>query len=251
MSFTSRWSSKVALVTGATTGIGQAIAVSLARVGLNVALAGRRENQLENVAAEIRSGGGSAVAIQTDISDEESILRCFETVKREFGGLDVLVNSAGVGYESLMATASTEDWRQVLDVNVLGTSICIREALHLLQNRCDTAIITISSLAAYRIPPGGYAYYAASKHALRAIMEGLRAELVTIRSPTKVGSISPGTVATEFHKLFSRTDKDPTEAIGFERLLPNDIAEAVLYMLSTPPHVQINDIMMRPIGQPG
>ena len=82
-------------------------------------------------------------------------------------------------------------------------------------------------------------------------MEALRTELITLGSPTKVGSISPGTVVTEFHKHFARSDVDPTEALKFERLLPQDIAEAVVYMLSTPRHVQINDILMRPLGQLG
>lgn len=247
----SRWKDKVALVTGASAGIGETVAHGLAAAGMTVAIAGRRASPLEAVARDIREAGGNAVAFTCDIGSESDVLGMFERIRGSIGPLDVLINNAGVGYQSSISEAATADWRSVLDVNVLGTSICIREALKQTAHRPDTAIITISSQAAHRIPAGGYSYYAASKHALRAVMEGLRMELVAAGSPTKVGSISPGTVATDFHRLFARSDVDPTEALDFQRLLPQDIADAVLYMLSTPSHVQINDILIRPVGQLG
>jgi len=247
----SRWKNKVALVTGATSGIGEAIAYALANIGMTVAIAGRRREQLEAVANNIKKQDGKVFHFVCDLGEEASIVHMFEAIRRDIGSLDALVNNAGTGFEGSVARLSTADLRQVMAVNVLGTSICIREAVKHFEHRQDTAVITISSLAAHRIPAGGYGHYAASKHALRAIMEALRTELIALGSPTKVGSISPGTVATDFHKHFSRTEVDPTEALNFERLLPQDIAEAVLYMLSTPCHVQINDILMRPVGQMG
>ena len=247
----SRWKNKVALVTGATAGIGEAIAVALANFGMTVAISGRRTEQLEAVVNGIRQQGGRAFYFTCELGEEASILQMFAAIRRDIGVLDVLINNAGTGFEGSIADSSTSDLQQVMAVNVLGTSICIREAIKQFQHRQDTAVITISSLAAHRVPPGGYGHYAASKHALRALMEALRTELITLGSPTKVGSISPGTVATEFHKHFARSDVDPTEALKFERLLPQDIAEAVVYMLSTPRHVQINDILMRPLGQLG
>jgi NADP-dependent 3-hydroxy acid dehydrogenase YdfG len=247
----SRWKNKVALVTGATAGIGEAIAVALANVGMTVAISGRRAEQLEAVANSIRQQGGKAFHFICELGEEASILRMFAAIRRDIGVLDVLINNAGTGFEGSIADSSTGDLQQVMAVNVLGTSICIREAIKHFQHRQDTAVITISSLAAHRVPPGGYGQYAASKHAVRALMEALRTELISLGSPTKVGSISPGTVVTEFHKHFARSDVDPTEALKFERLLPQDIAEAVIYMLSTRRHVQINDILMRPLGQLG
>lgn len=246
-----RWSEKTVLVTGATTGIGEAVAYDLAALGMTVVITGRRADQLERVAENIRASGAKAVAYTCDIGDADAISDLFGKIGRDVGGLDVLINNAGVGYQASIADFSTNDLRQVLEVNVLGAAVCIREALALMQHRPDTAIITISSLAAHRVPPGGYGMYAASKHALRAIMEALRTELVALGSPTKVASISPGTVATEFHKLFSRTDDDPTDRLPFERLSARDIANAVTYMLCTPAHVQINDILVRPMGQLG
>jgi NADP-dependent 3-hydroxy acid dehydrogenase YdfG len=247
----SLWKDKIALVTGATTGIGEAIAYSLADMGLTVAIAGRRTQQLDIVAENIRVRGAKAFPYTCDIGDVAAISAMFAAIENDAGGLHVLINNAGLGYQSSISDFVTADLRQVLDVNVLGTAICIREALKLQQHRENTAIITISSLAAHRVPPGGYGLYAASKHALRAIMEALRAELVAMKSPTKVASISPGTVATEFHKLFSRAEADPTEALEFERLTSQDIADAVVYLLSTPAHVQINDMLIRPMGQMG
>jgi 17beta-estradiol 17-dehydrogenase / 3beta-hydroxysteroid 3-dehydrogenase len=251
MQHLSRWKDKVALVTGASTGIGEAVAHSLAEAGMTVVLAGRRLSPLEAVAKVIREREGKALALPCDLGDEESLLAMFGNIHARVGPLDVLINNAGLGYEGLVANLSTKDLRQVMDVNVVGTAICIREAIKQFGNRQDTAVITISSLAAHRTPPGGYGHYAASKHALRALMEALRTELIAAGSPTKIGNISPGTVATDFHKLFSRSDTDPTEALGFQRLLPEDVAQAVIYMMSTARHVQINDILMRPVGQIG
>src|SRR3546814_991680 len=138
------------LVTGATTGIGEAIAYGLAVLGMPVLVGGRRTEQFEAVAGNIRSTGAKAFPYTCDIGDADAISAMFASIERDVGGLDVLVNNAGVGYKSAIADFSTNDLRQVLDVNVLGTAICIREALKLLRHRPDTAIITISSLAAHR-----------------------------------------------------------------------------------------------------
>ena len=245
------WAGRKALVTGATTGIGEAIAYALADMGLLVVLVGRRTSELEQVARNVDRRGGSAQVYTCDLGNAEASVAMFAALEASDGGLDVLINNAGLGYKAGVSNFDTADLRQMLDVNVFGASICIREALRLLGHRPGTAIITISSMAAHRIPPGGFGFYAASKHALRAIMEALRVELVEMGSPTKVGSISSGTVATGFHKLFARSDSDPTSALPFERLTPEDIAAAVTYMLNTPDRVQVNDILIRPMGQLG
>lgn len=246
-----RWTDKIALVTGATTGIGEAVAYRLADMGLSLILVGRRAAQLDRVAAGVRARGVGAHPFTCDVGDSAAIMALFAEVKARIGKLDILINNAGVGYHSAIADFDTAELKQVFDVNVVGTALCIREALPLLGHRADTAIVTISSMAAHRVPPGGYGMYAGSKHAVRAIMEALRLELAEVRSPTKVASISPGTVATEFHKLFVRTGDDPTAGLPFDRLTSDDVADAVAYLLSTPAHVQINDMMIRPTGQIG
>ena len=246
-----RWKGKKALVTGATTGIGEAIAYALADMGMTLVLVGRRTAELEAVARNVERRGAVAQVCTCDLADAEAILALFAIIETSGEGLDVLINNAGLGYKSGVSNFDTADLRQMLDVNVFGASICIREALRLLDHRPETAILTISSMAAHRIPPGGFGFYAASKHAMRAIMEALRVELVEMGSPTKVGSISSGTVATGFHKLFVRSDTDPSCDLHFERLLAEDIAAAVTYMLNTPDRVQINDILIRPTGQLG
>lgn len=242
---------KVALVVGATTGIGEAVAYVLAELGATVALAGRRQDQLDRVATAIAERGGRAIPFRCDIGKEQDVIAMFAAIGRDPGTIDILINNAGVGYQSGIADFATDDFRLALDVNVLGTAICIREAMKQMGHRPGTAIITISSMAAHRVPPGGFGLYAATKHALRAIMEALRTELISIGSATKIASISPGTVATDFHKLFARSQQDPTADLPFERLSAQDIADAVVYILTAPAHVQINDILIRPMGQQG
>lgn len=251
MSGDESWSGKVALVTGATTGIGEAVAYALAGLGVAVALAGRRQDQLDRVSATIAERGGRAFSYRCDIGKEQDVIAMFAAIELGSGPIDILINNAGVGYQSGVADFATDDFRQALDVNVLGTAICIREAMKQLRHRPGSAIITISSMAAHRVPPGGFGLYAATKHALRAIMEALRTELIAIGSATKVASISPGTVATDFHKLFARSESDPTANLPFERLSAQDIADAVIFILTAPTHVQINDILIRPMGQVG
>ncbi|WP_158586779.1 SDR family oxidoreductase [Aurantiacibacter zhengii] len=248
---TNKRQGEVALVTGATTGIGEAVAYALADLGLSVIVSGRRIDRLEAVAETIRTKGVDAHVMACDIADASALEAMFADIRSKVGKLDILVNNAGMGYQSDIGDFETAELSLALAVNVTGAAICIRESIALMEHRPGTAIITVSSMAAHRVPPGGFGIYSATKHALRAIMEALRMECVKLSSPTKIASISPGTVATEFHKLFARSDKDPTEKLPFERLTPEDVARAVTFVLEAPAHVQLNEIMIRPIGQLG
>ena len=189
-----RWKGKVALVTGATTGIGEAMAHALAEMGMKVAVAGRRKERLDAVVQALQARGGEGLATPVDLRSEADILRMFSDVHRKWGTLDVLINNAGLGYNGTIADAPTADWKEVLDVNVLAFTICIREALKDMAGKQDAAIVNISSIAGHRVPPGnrGTTFYAASKHAVKAITDGLRAELVANKSRIKMGMISPG-----------------------------------------------------------
>ena len=247
-----RWQGKVALVTGATTGIGEAMAHALAQLGMKVAVAGRRKERLDAVVRALQAQGAQGLATPVDLRSEADIQRMFQDVRAQWGTLDVLINNAGLGYNGTMADAPTADWKEVLDVNVLAFSICIREALKDMADKEDAGIVNISSIAGHRVPPGnrGTTFYAASKHAVKAITDGLRFELVAAKSKIKMGMISPGMVATEFHARSTRSGGKPASYSQFRVLDPQDVAQAAVYMLSTPRHVQIHDIVMRSVEQP-
>jgi len=218
---------------------------------MRVAVAARRAERLERLAQEIREAGAQAMAVSADLRDEAGIAALFAKVRKSWGGVDVLINNAGLGRESTLADGDPKDWKEMLDVNVFAASLCIREALADMEGKTDAQIVNISSLAGHRVPLGrNSTYYAATKHALKALTDGLRFELVQRNSPIKLGMISPGLVETGFHETFYRdADKAREGYSHFQVLQPADIAEAVCYLLSTPPHVQVHDVILRAVGQ--
>jgi 17beta-estradiol 17-dehydrogenase / 3beta-hydroxysteroid 3-dehydrogenase len=246
-----RFRGKVALVTGASAGIGRAVAQALLARGLSVVGCARRRDRLEAIG---RGGDGERfLALSVDLRDEAAILQMFETLRDRFGGVDVLVNNAGLGHHAPLVSGSTEHFREMLDVNVLALCICTREALRDMRARGDDGhVIHVSSMAAYRVPQGGgSAVYAATKHAVRALTEGLRAELRALGSRIRVSAISPGFVETEFAGLYHKRPEAAVETYGRYKVLePTDIARAVEYVLLCPPHVQVHDVLMRPVDQP-
>ena len=246
-----RWKGKVALVTGATIGIGRAIALALGAMGMKVVVAGRTGDRLAGVVKDLQAQGTEGLATTVDLRSEEDIQRMFREARARFGQLDVLINNAGLAYSGTIADASSADWKEMLDVNVLALAICMREALKDMVDKQDGAIINISSLSGHRVPPGNKTtFYSASKHAVRAITEGMRAELVARNSKIKLGMISPGMVKTEFQAR-ARKAENKSEYVAAHRVLdPEDIAQAAVYMLSVPRHVQIHDIVLRPVEQP-
>lgn len=246
-----RWQGKVALVTGATTGIGEAMAHALGALGMKVAVAGRRKERLDKVVADLKAEGVAGLAVPVDLRSEADILRMFADIHKAWGPLDVLINNAGLGYNGTIEGGATADWKEVVDVNILAFSICIREALKDLVDKQDAGIVNISSIAGHRVPPGarGNTFYAASKHAVKAITDGLRFELVARKSKIKMGMISPGMVKTEFHARSTRGEGK--DAYSQYRVLdPQDVAQAAVFMLTTPRHVQIHDIVIRTVEQP-
>nr|CAD7260257.1 unnamed protein product [Timema shepardi] len=245
-----RWSGKVALVTGASVGIGAAIVQELVKHGLKVVGLARRVEKVEELEAGLKNAPGKLYAVKADISKEEDILAAFDWIKKNLGGVDILINNAGVGTTETLSDVSDGSWR-ILDVNVKGLSIFTREALKSMKERGvnDGHIIHINSIAGHYLP-GGHpvSMYHASKHAVTVLTEGLRRELVQLGSKTKVTSISPGVVATEFFNIFDPETKK--EFLGGNPVLQaKDIADAVIYTLGTPPHVQIHEITIKPVGE--
>ena len=246
-----QWKNRVALVTGASSGIGWGIALALGWAGMRVAVTGRRKKQLAELLALLNDNGATGLAIPADLSREEDITRVFEQIRREWGGVRVLINNAGLGYQEDLAQGSPESWREMLDVNVLALSLCMKEAIKDMESAGLGQIINISSVAGHRVPLGKqFGMYSATKHAVKALSEAMWGELAAKGSPIKIGTISPGMVETEWHaKAFNDEAKAQQRYAEIKSLQPNDIADVVCFLLSTPAHVQINEITLRSIGQ--
>ena len=241
----------VAAITGASSGIGTAIATQLAADGYNLALCARREQRLAQLANILSSQHGVEVLTQTvDLRDEAQILDWFNAIATRFNRLDVLVNNAGLGHKESLSSGSTEKWRETLDVNVIALCICTREAIKLMRTLGNDSghIVHISSMSGHRVPGSGM--YSASKFAVRALTEGLRQELRADQSAIRISSISPGFVETEFAEKYSGSAEAAQQVYSqFPVLQPKDIANGVGYILSQPDYVQVHDLLLRPTQQ--
>lgn len=244
----------VALVTGASSGIGEATAVALAEHGASIALAARRTDRLEALAGRIREAGGTALPIQADVGDRGEATAAVERTVSELGRLDTLINNAGVMLLGPVVGAPLEEWEQMLHVNVQGVLYCADAALpHLLQAAEDSPrkladMVNISSVAG-RVARSGSGVYNLTKHGVGAFSESLRQE-VTERH-VRVSLVEPGAVATE---LAGHNRPEIREQIGqrfgqIERLQADDIADAILYIVTRPRHVAINELLVRPTEQ--
>ena len=246
----------VALVTGASSGIGQATALALARHGAAVALAARREDRLQELADQISEQGGRGRAIEADITDGDEAQAAVEATVSEFGRLDTLINNAGVMLLGPAVDAPLQEWEQMVAINVRGLLYCAHAALpHLLGAAEDgprqvADMVNISSVAG-RVARSGSAVYNLTKHGVDAFSEALRQE-VTGRH-VRISLVEPGAVATEL-----RTHNRPEiqEQIGqrfdsIEILQATDIADAILYIVTRPSHVAVNELLIRPTEQEG
>ncbi|XP_046672678.1 farnesol dehydrogenase-like isoform X2 [Homalodisca vitripennis] len=191
---------------------------------------------------------GTFHPIKADITKEEDFDKAFEWIQNNLGGLDVLVNNAGVVVTSYISDGNLEDWRKIFELNVFAAGACAREAVKSMRARnIDGHIININSICSHWIPNlPGIAPYSASKHAAKVISEGLRMDLASQKSKIKVTNISPGLVATPMLDSF----KEGKELnIFFEPLNAKDIADAVHYVLGTPPNVQVTELIIRPVQE--
>ncbi|KAF4531863.1 hypothetical protein B566_EDAN000891 [Ephemera danica] len=237
-----RWSGRVALVTGAGSGIGEAIAGILSENGMKVVAADLNLSRVEALAAQAKKEKKEIHPIQCDVTKDEDVVRVVKWTREKLGGADVLVNCAGLFYSVNLTDVSAEKLRKIFDVNVVGLSLCTREVVKDMRDRGvdDGHIFHMSSASGQRIPNlEGIYLYSASKHSVMVLTEGLRRELRDLKTKIKITGISPGMTRTN---IIEASGIPKAEADQFynsiKYLLPRDIAEALLYALSTPPHVQ-------------
>ena len=246
-----KWKGKVCFVTGASSGMGEATARRLAAEGLRVAIAARRKEKLDALAAEIEAAGGTVLSLPTDLRNEAEIKAAFDQIRESWGPLDVLVNNAGLGWEDDLSDGKTEEWREMLEVNVLAMNICMREAAAQMQGKDDARILNIASSLARRVPAGKkIAFYSATKYAVRALNDGMRDEMMIAGGNIKVNLLSPGLTATGFHELAYRSADRAKEAYEkFRPMTSEDVAEAICFVLSAPAYMVFDDIIFRSVGQ--
>jgi NADP-dependent 3-hydroxy acid dehydrogenase YdfG len=243
-------SSQVVAITGASSGIGEATALACAQAGASVALAARRIDRIEQLAEQIVADGGRAIAAQTDVGEEEEARAFIQRTHSELGRVDVLVNNAGVMLLGPIENAPTEEWRRMIGANVFGVLYCTHAALPLMHEQGSGHIVNISSVAG-RVARAGSGVYNLTKFGVGAFSESLRQEAVPMN--VRVTLIEPGAVATEL-PMHNRPEILGEMAKRFEGVTPlaaQDIARAVLYAIAQPPHVSVNEVLVRPVTQMG
>lgn len=238
---------KVVVITGASSGLGEATARLLSSLGAGIVLAARRIDRLESLAGELNSKGGRALAVSTDVTVCSQVKRLVDRAVQTFGRIDVMINNAGLMPNSPLERLKIDDWDRMIDVNVKGVLYGIAAALPYMKQQKSGHIINVSSVAGHKIRPGG-AVYAATKHAVRVISEGLRMEVKPYNIRTTI--ISPGAVATELPD--SVTEPDIAEFVHkiYEVAIPADsFARAVVFAMSQPDEMDVNEILFRPTLQ--
>ncbi len=245
-------SGTVALVTGASSGIGAATATALAARGAAVALAARRRDRLDTLAAGLREQGGTVLVLETDVTDEQQATDAIERTVAELGRLDTLINNAGVMLLGPAVGAPLSEWQRMVDLNVLGLLYCAHAALpHLLRGAQDSPrqvadMVNISSVAG-RAARNGSGVYNLTKHGVGAFSESLRQEVA--KRYVRVSLVEPGATATELAGHNRPEILDSLRSQFGQRMEAEDIADAITYIVTRPRHVAVNEILIRPTEQ--
>jgi len=254
MNSDSQWEGKVAVVTGASAGIGAAICHALATSGMKVVGVARRVDRIEEAAKSLPEGAsGSLHGVQCDLTKDEEVARMWGEVEGRWGSVSLVVNNAGLSTGTSLLDDGPSEWRAMLDLNVVALCHVTQLAVaHMRRGDIRGHVVHISSMAGHRVPPHSRVhFYTATKHAVAALTEGLRQELREINSPIRISSISPGLVATEFHDKLVGASEAAREKFysALPHLKPEDVASTLLHIINSPAHVEINDVMMRPRDQ--
>ncbi|HTJ96257.1 MAG TPA: SDR family oxidoreductase [Rhodocyclaceae bacterium] len=240
--------SKVVVITGASSGLGESTARHLAALGAKVVLGARRTDKLESISAEITKAGGQAVFAKADVTNKQDVENLIKTAITAYGRVDVVVNNAGLMAIAPMEQARTDEWDRMIDINIKGVLYGIAAALPQFAKQGSGHIINISSVAGVKVFSPGGTVYSGTKFAVRAISEGLRHELA---GKVRVTSIEPGAVESELK--FGSSDEASSKFVKDfykEQAIPADsVARAIAYAIEQPADVGINEIVLRPLKQ--
>jgi NADP-dependent 3-hydroxy acid dehydrogenase YdfG len=242
---------RIALVTGASSGIGEATALALAAEGAAVAIAARRTDRLAELQARLEKEDGRVISLELDVTDETACRRAVQRTQDELGGLDILINNAGVMLLGPIDGAPTDEWRRMIDANLYGVLYCTHAVLPIMLAQDGDPrghIVNVSSVAGRRATAGS-GVYNLTKFGVNAFSEALRQELA--ESDIRVTIIEPGAVSTELvsHNRDEIKDAMKGRMAGVTPMQPTDIANAIIYALAQPSYVSINEVLVRPTRQ--
>lgn len=240
---------KVAIVTGASSGIGYATAVALSKAGAKVAAGARRTDRLRLLETELSGSGGEVMTKSLDVTNRQDCQSFVDSVFQKWGSIDILVNNAGLMPLSFFKSLKVDEWDRMIDVNIKGVLYCTAAAIPHMIEKKSGHIVNLSSIAGRVVFPAG-SVYCATKHAVTALSEGLRQEL-SQRANIRVTCIEPGVVATELTDHITEKSLENFVAASkkMEALQSEDIANAILYAVESPAHVNVNEILVRPTTQ--
>ncbi|XP_068245646.1 dehydrogenase/reductase SDR family member 11-like [Palaemon carinicauda] len=246
-----KWRGRVALVTGASAGIGAAICKELVAAGMLVIGAARGAERIEALSSELKDLPGKLVAVKCDVTKDDDVAKLFAFIKQEHKGVDVCINNAGISRNSTLLDGTTEEWREMSDINIVALCHCTKEAVKSMKERNvdDGHIIHISSICGHEVLNiNQLHFYTATKYAVTALTEGLRQELRDVESNIRVSAVSPGLVKTEFFERMTKSESEEFYS-KFPHITSEDVASSVLHVLAAPPHVQIHEIVVRPVKE--
>jgi NADP-dependent 3-hydroxy acid dehydrogenase YdfG len=240
---------KVAIVTGASSGIGYATALALSRAGVKVAAGARRIDRLESLQSQITKNGGEIFIQKLDVTIKSECDAFADAVIKKWGTIDILVNNAGLQPLSFFKNLKVDEWDKMIDVNIRGVLYCTAAVITHMVNKKSGHIVNISSIAGRIVYPAG-SVYCATKHAITAFSEGLRQEF-SQRSNIRITCIEPGLVATELTNTITdkALEKYVEKTKEMEALQAEDIADAIVFAVQAPSHVNVNEILIRPTTQ--
>ncbi len=241
---------KIALVTGATSGIGKATALALAREGCNIIITGRRTQRLKEVCQEIEKRfQKECLSLTLDVRDRKAVEQTLGNLPEKWQAVDILINNAGLARGlSKLHEGDPDDWEQMIDTNVKGLLYVSRTIVPGMVARRRGHIVNIGSIAGHEVYPGGNVY-CATKHAVDALTKGLRIDLVD--TPIRVSTVDPGLVETEFSVVRFKGDTERAKSVykGLQPLTAEDIAETIVFIVTRPSHVQIAEVIIFPTAQ--
>ncbi len=239
---------KVVVITGASSGMGEAAAKHLANLGAAVVLGARRTDRIEKLANEIQESGGKALAVATDVTQRDQVKKLVDSAVEKFGRVDVILNNAGIMPLSPMDRLNVDEWDTMIDVNIKGVLNGIAAVLPYMKEQKSGQIINTSSVAGHKVFNGS-AVYSATKYAVRALTEGLRMELKPYNIRTTI--VCPGAVKTELLEHISEADIQQAnkDYVGEVGISPDSFARVVAFAISQPEDVDINEIIFRPTSQ--